>query len=405
MKNPALAFASALLAAPPLHAQTEVVTPPAALVIEGVPPIPAELAKKLAPYGEFRPHGMLSWNPAKREMLIRRRLNATSQVHLVSDPGVNPLPLTDFPDAVSSATFQPTTGEYFLFQRGVGGDEVYRIFRYDIATKAVTALSIETERAIALAWNRKGDRIVYGTLPIDRNNPDRKVRTTIHVADPLRPESDRAIATLDGGGWKDFRFSEDGKRLVFVEGISANQGYVWVMDLATGKKRRITPRSAPSVYYDGPRFSKDGKGIFVLSDRGSEFRRLVYLPATGGKERVLTGHLKFDVDDFDISFDANRIAFITNESGSSVLRFIDLATLKEQPRPPLVQGLIGGLEWRPGSTEVGFSMSSARSAGDVFSYDIKSNQVTRWTNGNNPELNTSEFVEPRLIKWKSFDGL
>ena len=36
---------------------------------------------------------------------------------------------------------------------------------------------------------------------------------------------------------------------------------------------------------------------------------------------------------------------------------------------------------------------------------MKANKVTRWTNGNNPELNTSEFVEPRLIKWKSFDGL
>jgi dipeptidyl aminopeptidase/acylaminoacyl peptidase len=50
-------------------------------------------------------------------------------------------------------------------------------------------------------------------------------------------------------------------------------------------------------------------------------------------------------------------------------------------------------------------MSSARSAGDVFSYDLKTNKVTRWTNGNNPDLNTNEFAEPRLVRWKSFDGL
>jgi dipeptidyl aminopeptidase/acylaminoacyl peptidase len=395
-----------LLAAPSLHAQTDVVTPPAALVIEGVPPIPTELAKKLAPYGEFRPHGMLSWNPVKREMLIRRRLTATNQVHLVTEPGVNPQPLTDYPDTVALASYQPITGDYFLFARAEGGNEVFRIFRQDVASRAVTALSPEGERAGSLAWSRNGERIVYSTQPVDKNNPDRKARTVVHVMDPAKPGSDKVIARLDGGGWGNFRFSEDGKRIVLTEYISATETYLWVMDAANGAKRRIT--SAPkgeTVAYDAPRFSRDGKAVFAASDRGGEFRRLVQIPLAGGQERVLTGHLKYDVDEFDISFDANRLAFVTNENGSSVLRFIDLATLKEQPRPPLVQGLIGGLEWRPKSNEIAFHMSSARSAGDVFSYDIKSNKVTRWTNGNNPDLNTNEFVEPRLVKWKSFDGL
>jgi dipeptidyl aminopeptidase/acylaminoacyl peptidase len=406
MKSPALALASALLAAPTLHAQTEFVTPPAALVVEGVPPIPAAIAKELAPYGEFRPHGMLSWNPVKREMLVRRRLIATNQVHLVSEPGVNPQPLTDYPDAIAGASYQPTTGDYFLFTRAEGGNEVFRIFRQDVASKTVAALSPEGERASSPAWNRKGDRIVYSTQPVDKNNPDRKARTFVHVMDPARPGSDKVLARLDGGGWGDFQFSEDGKRLVLTEYISAAESHLWVMDAASGGKRRITtPPRGETVAYDSPRFSKDGKAIFAVSDRGSEFRRLVYLPLAGGKERVLTGHLKYDVDEFVISFDANRLAFTTNENGSSVLRFIDLVTLKEQPRPPLVQGVIAGLEWRPKSAEVGFSMRSARSAGDVFSYEIKTNKVTRWTNGNNPDLNTSEFVEPRLVKWKSFDGL
>ena len=387
------------------HAQTEVVTPPAALVIEGVPPISAEIAKKLAPYGEFRPHGMLSWNPVKREMLIQRRLFATNQAHLVAEPGVNPRPLTDFPDAVSAARFEPSTGEYIVFTRGEGGNETYRLFRQELASKAVTPLTSDRERVSSFSWSRKGDRIAYGSQPVDRNNPERRARTTLHLMDPLDPQSDRVLATFDGGGWGDFTFSEDGKRLVFIEYISANESYVWVMDVATGRKRRVTPpRRGETVAYRTPRFTRDAKGIFVVSDRGGEFRQLVLLPAAGGNERALTSHVPYDVDEYALSLDANRIAFTTNENGSSVLRFIDATTLKEQPRPPLVQGLIGGLEWRPRSTEVGFHMSSARSAGDVFSYDVRTNQVTRWTNGNNPDLNTREFVEPRLVKWKSFDG-
>ncbi|MGZ5033175.1 MAG: S9 family peptidase [Usitatibacter sp.] len=399
-----LALAAPLLAAS-LAAAQEIVPPPPSLVIDGVPPITEDMARKLRPYGEFQVHGLLSWHPERREMLVRRRLDATNQVFLVGAPGIKPVPITDFPEAVTSASYQPTHGEYFVFAQGEGGNEVFRLHRFDLETRQVTPLSPEGERASGFAWNRAGDRIVYAAQAIDRNNPDRRARTAVHIVDPLKPQSDRIVAKFDGGRWTSFRFSEDGKRVVFIEYISANESHLWVMDVASGKRRRVTrPGKGGTVSYADPYFSRDGRGLFATSDRGSEFRRLAYIAIAGGRERVLTGHIDHDVDNLEISFDANRIAFITNERGSHVLRFIDLKTLKEQPRPPLFDGQIGGLEWRRNSDEIGFHISSARAAGDVFSYDVKANRLTRWTNGNNPQLNTSEFSEPMLIKWKSFDG-
>ncbi len=396
----------AALAAAAAFAQPEIVTPPAALVLENVPSIPADLAKKLAPYGEFRPHGMLSWNPNKREILIRRRLTTTNQVHVVSEPGAPPVPLTDYPDAVAGAGFQPKAGKYFVFAKAEGGNEVFRGFRQDVATKQATPFTPEGERVSDLRFARDGSLLVYSTQPVDRNNPDRKARTIVHIVDPLKPQTDRVLSTLDGGGWGDFRFSEDRKRIVMTEFISANESYLWVMDAKTGGKTRITnPPKGETVLYDSPHFTRDGKGIFAVSDKGGEFRRIVLMNADGSNERVLTGHLNYDVDAISISFDANRLAFVTNENGSNSLRFLDLSSLKEYTRPSLVPGLIGGITWRERSTEIAFHMTSARSPGDVFSYDVKANKLTRWTNGNNPDLNVSEFVEPRLVKWRSFDGL
>jgi len=386
------------------QAQSDIVTPPSALVLDGVPPIPIELAKKLAPYGEFRPHALFAWHPTKREMLIRRRLNATNQVFLVTDPGASPIALTDQPDAVVNAEYQPVRGDSFLFTRGDGGNEVFQIYRYDFATRDVERLTTGDLRTSFPAWNRAGNLIAYTTQPVDRNNPERVARTALHVMDPANPASDKVLATLEGGGWFGLRFSEDGKRLAFTEYISRNESHLWVMDVRSGKKRRVTRAGKPTISYGNPRFSKDGKGLYALSDRGSEFHRLVYLPLDGSPEKVLTSSLPFDVDAFDLSVDRNMIAFVTNEAGSNALRFIDLATSKELARPSLLHGVIGGLEWRRGSSEVGFSITSARSAGDVFSYDVKANKLTRWTNSNNPELNTSEFAEPRVARWKSFDG-
>ena len=403
MKRTIPAFCALLLALP-LAAQ-EVLNPPASLQLDGVPPVPAEVAQKLKPYGEFRPHGLMSWHPVKREMLVRRRLNATTQVHLVTDPLTTPQPITDFPNAVNGAAYQPTHGNYFVFPMGEGGNEVFRINRYDVASKTVTPISPDGERAGGAAFNRKGDRIVYTTVLIDKNNPDRTSNTRLHIADPLDPKSDKVIAKWDGGTWTAFRFSEDGKRLAYLEYVSVNESYLWVMDIASGKKRRVTPAvKGEQVSYGAAVFARDGRGLYTTSDRGSEYRRLVYVPLGLGKERVLMDRINNDVESFDVSYDANMIAFVTNERGSSVLRFYDLKAGKELPRPPLVDGVIGGLEWRNKSSEVGFHITSARSAGDVFSYDVKANKVTRWTNGNNPDLNTSEFAEPRSIRWKSFDG-
>ena len=389
-----------------LAGHAEVVPPPPSLVLDGIPPISTELAKKLHPYGEFRPHGLWSWHPTKREMLVRRRLNATNQVHLVTAPGMAPEPLTEQSEAIAGADYQPTRGDSFLFSQGEGGNEIFQIYRYDFATRTPVQLTKGKERALGARWNDAGDRIVYSTQPVDRHNPDRVARTTVRLMDPLKPENDRVLAVLEGGGWGAFRFSPDSKRLVFLERKSVNERHLWIMDVATGKTRRITKEQpGEQVAYGSARFARDGKGVFTTSDRGSEFQRLVYLPLAGGKERVLTAHLNYDVDSFEVSFAANMIAFTTNESGSNVLRFMDLRTLKELPRPPLMHGVMGGLEWRPGSAEVGFHITSARSAGDVFSYEFKTNRLTRWTNGNNPDVNTSEFAEPRIVKWKSFDGL
>ena len=402
MTKTLLCLAATIVAAV-VHAETLV--PPKALTLEGMPPIDAAIEAALKPYGEFRPHALLSWHPTKREMLVRRRLQATSQVHLVAEPGSTPQALTDFPNAVSGAAFQPTRGDYFVFPIAEGGNEVYRLDRFDLATKQVTPLSPEGERADNAVFNRQGTRLVYTTVLVDKNNPDRSAKTTIHLVDPLRPASDRVLGRLDGGGWGDFHFSEDGKRLAFIEYLSANESYIWVMDVASGRKRRVTKaeKDAP-VAVANPFFTRDGRGLYATSDRGSEFRRLVLVDIASGRERVLTGNIQHDVDYFDVSHDVHKIAFVTNENGSHVLRFLDTVTLKEQPRPSLFEGVVSGLEWRRKSPEVGFSIASARTAGDVFSYDYRTNKVTRWTNGNNPAMNTSAFPEPKTIRWKSFDG-
>ena len=364
--------------------------------------LPQEVATALRAYEEFRSHALWSWHPEGRELLVRRRVGAADQVHRVEGPGVPPQPLTAGGKALAAA-YQPIRGDSFVLIADAG-DGSQRLYRYEVAGGAVTPISPEDEQAAELAWSKAGDRLAYATVSADPADPSR-TRTTLRVVDPAHPAAERQLARLDGR-WRDLAFASDGQRVALVEEVSPAESHLWVMDAAKGTRRRVTrPDAKAKGAYRHPAFSRDGRALFALSDRGSDFRRLVLVPIGGGAERVLTAQHKFDVDDYAVSEDAGLLAFVTNENGAHVLRFIDLATLKEQPRPALLDGVIGGLAWRPKSREIGFHIASARSASDVFSYDARTNQLTRWTNGNAVGVNTREFAEPTRIRWKGADGL
>ena len=397
----ALAFGALL----PLSADGQSVLPPPALRAEGIEPLAVELAKAIAPYTEFRITTVQGWRGTSRELLVLQRLTDTDQVQRVMEPGVPAAPLTRFDDLVSRAEWQPVKAGTLLFTRGSGGDEVDRLYRLDPATGESTPVSPEGARVSSWAWSPKGDRVAYTTVLPGRGGPG-GVTTTLHLADPMAPAKAVAVASLAGGAWGEPSFSPDGKRLALVEARSSADTSLWVVDLATGKGRLATPRrKGEPALYDLPQFSPDGKGLFAISDRGSDFKRVVHIDLASGRETPLATNLKFDVEGLAVSAKAGRIAFVTNEAGGShVLRFLDLATRKELPRPALVAGVISQLRWREDGVEVAFSHASARSPGDAFSYDWQAHRVTRWTNGNSPGVNTSEFPEPRLVRWKSFDG-
>ena len=408
-----------------LAAQAQYLSPASNLVIENIPPIAADLPSKLAAYTEFKPSSIVAWHPRDGSMLIRTRLGDTLQLHLVKSPSAKPEPLTEFADTVNGATFQPLKGDYLLFQKANGGDEVFRIYRMDLPGKRVTPISAEGERAGTPAWNRSGNRIVYTTVTTDRSNrgtgASRVATTKVYVADPLKPEAAKVIATFEGGRISGLRFSPDGKHLAYLEYISANESHLWMMDADGSHQRRISPErkaNEPTVSYDAPRFSRDGKSLFTTSDRDSEFKRLTHIDLASGKETVLTAHLQHDVDDFAISTRAKRIAFTTNENGASVLRFLDLVTMKELPRPALLPGEISSLRWRgstsddgdvespvAGEPELAFNLTSSRSPGEVYAFNTATTKMTRWTSGASAGLNALELAEPKLLRWKSFDGL
>ncbi len=394
-----------LLAAPIAAAQTapaasadEAVVPrPDSLVAEGVPRIPASLADEVGRYTDFRSATFTSWHPTRREMLISTRFGNVTQAHFVRSPGAARTQMTFYPDRVSGARFDPKTGQSFIFSKDTGGNEFFQFYRYDFADGNVTLLTDGKSRNTGARWSNGGDRIAYGSTRRTGNDVD------IYVLAVKDPKSDRRVLELSGGGWGVADWSPDDSKLLLDEGISINESYLWLADVATGAKTLLTPKGGEKVAWGNAAFARDGKGLYVTVDSGSEFQRLAYMDLATKKIEFLTADTA-DVDDFDLSLDGRTLAYVTNEKGVSVLRLLDTASRRELPGPKLPLATIGGLRWHRDGGAIGFTMETARSSADAYSWDMKTGTLERWTSSELGGLNPETFAEPELAAWKSFDG-
>jgi dipeptidyl aminopeptidase/acylaminoacyl peptidase len=380
-----------------LAAQTGDLKPGDNLVIEGVPPIPLSLVDAVGRYTDFRGAAFQSWHPTRHEMLIATRFGNATQAHLVKFPGGARTQMTFFPDRVSGAQFDPKSGNSFIFSKDVGGDEFFQIYRYDFADGKITLLTDGKSRNTGPVWSNGGDAIAYGSTRRTGNDVD------LYVVNPQDPKSDHRVAELAGGGWVVADWSPDDRFLLLIEEISINETYLWMVDAATGAKTPLTPRGKEQVAYGNAAFSRDGKSVYVTSDRGSEFQRLAIMDLPTKKLDFLTPDTA-DVDAFDLSHDGRFLAYLTNEKGASVIHVFDTATRLERPGPKLPLGVVAGLRWHRDGSALGLTMARARANADAYVWDMKTGQLDRWTTSELGGLNADTFSEPELVTWKSFDG-
>ncbi len=398
MKRFCFSLALGLFLLAPVRGQDSIITPADNLVVDSVPKIPASIAETAGRYGSYRSASLVDWHPTKREMLIATRFAETPQLHLVQVPGGERRQLTFFADSVGGGRFHPNGGDYIVFSKDVGGGEWYQLYRYDVPTGDVTLITDGKSRNLAGPWSSSGDQIAY--MSTRRTNKD----TDLWVMSPADTKTDHLLTLLVGGGWQPLDWSPDDKKILLLEEISINESYLWLVDTATGEKTELTPRnSTEKVSYGEGRFSKDGKGVYVTTDKDSEFHRLAYLDLSTKQPQFLTTNISWDVESFDLTRDGKMIAFLTNEEGVSVLHAMNTATKKEMPLPKLPTGVMGSLRWHKNGHELGFSLNNARGPGDVYSLDVTTGKVERWT-ASETAVKTEGFPEAELVRWKSFDG-
>jgi dipeptidyl aminopeptidase/acylaminoacyl peptidase len=398
---PSTSTASADAAPAPAPARAEGVVDDGVVRLDGTPEVPEALHARLQQYLETRSATVQEMSDDGRAMLLTTRFADTAQLHLVSMPMGARRQLTFSSEPVYGAAFYPNDEHSVLVHEDVGGSENYQLYRLDLRTGRRALVTDGRSRNIEFLFSRDGARLLY--VSNARNGRDMDIWTS----DGTGPGE---LFLERSGDWHLVDLTRDGSRLLLSEFVSITDTRLYLVDVATRAVTRISPEDRVGADRAAA-FSADGRTLYVVSDRATEFAELYEVSLTDVAHlsdvstwRPLTRAIPWNVEEVALSHDGRALAFAVNVDGISELRVLDTRSRRVTPITGLPRGVMTGLRFAREAPVVAFSISASGLSGDAFTYDLRTRRVARWTQSEMGGLDPAGFVEPELVHFTSFDG-
>ena len=144
----------------------------------------------------------------------------------------------------------------------------------------------------------------------------------------------------------------------------------------------------------------------VLTNKFGEYRRLYVMKR--GQFKAITPKVKYDVNHFEISRDRSRILYSVNRDGYFEVMAMKANNFKKINIP--FKKTAGVLHIYSGQTTSNsrytvFGVSRAKAPTAFYVYDWKTGRKRQWTYPSSPEINTENFIEPKLESYTNREGI
>lgn len=369
------------------------------LVLDNIPPVDTPTTARLEAYMQSRGASFVDWLP-DGSVLVATRFSDVDQLHRVAAPMAAREQLTFEREPVTVARApQSAAVPGFLFQRDQGGNEMAQLFWYDQKSRAIRMITDGRGLNGGIVWSRDGRRVAFHGTGRDGVSYD------IYIAQFDGPANNlgqpRLVFNGFGKSWSVQDWSSDGAKLLIRNYVSANEAHLFVMDIATAA---LTPVSegAGVASISQARFSADGRGVYVITNRDNEFEQLRLVDLASGEVEPLTAHIPWDIDTFSISDDGRYLAYVANVDGMSRLTVVNLANRSEQV-PPLPDGQVSRIAFDRAGRRLGLTLETAQTPRDVFVLEVERNALTRYTASEVGPVDPVQFAPAELVRFPTFD--
>jgi dipeptidyl aminopeptidase/acylaminoacyl peptidase len=367
------------------------------LIYDNIPEPAPGLSEKLDAYLNARQATPLGFSP-KGQLLISTRFGDVDQLHLVEQPAGELRQLTFLREPITHAAFSPDPGRSaYVYLKDVGGNELTQLYYQRLGEPTAKLLTDGKSLNGGPVWSNSGREVAFFSTARDGASYD------IDIVEPEAGALPRLAITGDGAAWYPLDWSPDDRKLLVLKYVSIAEAYLYVVDLSTGQKREVEP-SPGKVGIAGAKFSRDGQGVYLISDHDGEFAQLRYVNLFSGEKTVVSGRLSWDIEELAISRDGHYLAYISNEAGIDKLNVLDLRTHQDliPPRLPVV-GIIDSLSFDAQGNRLAFGLAAAIRPRDAYVLDLASNHLEAWTHSEAGAVDLAKFVTPRLTQFPTFD--
>jgi dipeptidyl aminopeptidase/acylaminoacyl peptidase len=366
--------------------------PPAATV-SGAPRVPWSVAWD--GIGEalrdLEATSFVAWDP-RGGIIIRGNDGLSPRLMRVTEPNASPdiLPL---PERVGTLRFDPDpTKGYAVYTKDEGGDENHQIFRWDLDTDAQTRLTDGESRHALGPFSRDGTWLAFTSSR--RNGKDED----IYVIDPRDPSSERVVAEVEGS-WTAADWSPSGTRLLVRNYLSSAESRPYVLDVDSGEMQPAVAL-APAASFSDLSWGADEHTIFLVTDRGDEFTRLMRVDLRTQEMTPLGEPFGWDVTHVDGPIDRSRLLVVVNEDGYDRHHLVDPASGQRQALA-LPDGFASGLVMHREGARIGFTLTAPGGVAATWTYDVDAQQAEPWTTA--PSSDDAPLPRERIVRYSTFD--
>jgi len=368
------------------------------LIFDNIPEIAPGLSEKLDAYLNARQATPLGFSP-QGQLLIATRFGDVEQLHLVERPGGERRQLTFAREPITQAAFSPDPGRSaYVYLADVGGNENAQLYYQRLGEPTPKLLTDGKSLNGPPLWSNTGREVAFFSTARDGVSYD------IDVVEPEAGSLPRlAVTGGENAVWSPLDWSPDDRKLLVLKYLSISEAYLYVVDLYSGQRREVDPAPVKTGIA-GAKFSRDGQGVYLISNRDGEFAQLRYVNLFSGDKTVISGHISWDIDELAISRDGHYLAYVSNEAGTDKLNLLDLRAHQDLTPPRLAAaGVIDSLSFDAQGNRLALGFAAPNRPRDAYVLDVAANHLEAWTHSEAGAVDTAKFVTPRLTQFPTFD--
>ena len=336
-----------------------------------------------------------SWSPDGQKLLVSSNKSGIYNAYVVPAAGGEPQPLTQSTTNSIFAIGYFPADERILYSSDEGGNELTHIYLRNPDGTVQDLTPGSTLKADFQGW-AGDDRSFF----VSTNERDPQYFDLYEITvDGLK----RTMIYRNTEGLNLGPVSRDKRYVALVKTNTTSDADIYLHDRQTGTTKNITEHTG-TVSNLPADFSPDNTKLLFVSDSAREFASLrTYDLATGAKATIY--EQPWDVLGAEYSKGGRFLTVYVNEDSKFAARLLDAANLQPAAVTGMPQGLVRGVNVARNDSLFAFYASDGSVPDELYAGPISGAAPKRLTDALNPAIRREDLVVPRVVRFKSYDGV